>query len=205
MGKNGPMSEKVNFWFDPACPWTWITSRWVDEVSELRDLDVTWQPFSLFELNRDRDLPEDYREHINELQNFGRIATAVSQTAPEKLGDFYTELGTRIHDNEEEKNDDVIVTALEAVGLDAGLLERAAAGEFDEAAAASTQRALDLVGDDVGVPIIEAAGTAFFGPVMSPAPQGDDAAKAWDGTLALAQTKGFFELKRSRDVGPIFN
>ncbi len=202
---NGSMSEKVNFWFDPSCPWTWITSRWLVEVSELRDLDVTWRPFSLFELNRDRELPEDYRKHIDEVRNWGRIGMAVAQTAPDTVGEFYTELGTRAHNNDQPHSDETILAALEAVGLDAELLERAKAGEFDDAVRASTQTGLDLVGDDVGVPIIEAAGTAFFGPVMSPAPQGEDAAKAWDGTLALAQTDGFFELKRSRDVGPIFN
>ena len=202
---NESMSEKVYFWFVPSCPWTWITSRWLVEVSELRDLDVTWRPFSLFELNRDRELPEDYRKHIDEVRDWGRIGMAVAQTAPDTVGEFYTELGTRAHNNDQPHSDETILAALEAVGLAAELLERAKAGEFDDAVRASTQTGLDLVGDDVGVPIIEAAGTAFFGPVMSPAPQGEDAAKAWDGTLALAQTDGFFELKRSRDVGPIFN
>lgn len=199
------MKEKVNFWFDVSCPWTWITSRWLVDVSEQRDLDVTWRPFSLFELNKDRDLPEDYRKHIEDSRNFGRISMAVSKTSPDRVGEFYTELGTRIHNDEQPQTDETILAALSAVGLDAELLERVKAGEFDDAVRASTQAGLDLVGDDVGVPIIEAAGTAFFGPVMSPAPQGEDAAKAWDGTLALAQTDGFFELKRSRDVGPIFN
>ncbi|MDP9806875.1 2-hydroxychromene-2-carboxylate isomerase [Trueperella bonasi] len=199
------MSEKVNFWFDPSCPWTWMTSRWLAEVAELRDLDVTWRAFSLYELNRGRDLPADYREHIDEIEDWGRVTMAVAHEAPDKLADFYTELGTRAHNNDEPKVDQTIVAALEAVGLDDELLERAKAGEFDDAVRESTQEALKLVGDDVGVPIIETAGTAFFGPVMSPAPKGDDAAKAWDGTLALAQTKGFFELKRSRDVGPIFD
>ncbi|NLW13210.1 MAG: DsbA family protein [Trueperella sp.] len=199
------MKEKVNFWFDVSCPWTWITSRWLVDVSEQRDLDVTWRPFSLFELNKDRDLPEDYRKHIEDSRNFGRISMAVSKTSPDRVGEFYTELGTRIHNDEQPQTDETILAALSAVGLDAELLERAKAGEFDDAVRASTQAGLDLVGDDVGVPIIEVAGVAFFGPVMSPAPQGADAVKAWDGTVALAQTKGFFELKRSRDVGPIFN
>lgn len=199
------MKEKVNFWFDVSCPWTWITSRWLVDVSEQRDLDVTWRPFSLFELNKDRDLPEDYRKHIEDSRNFGRISMAVAETSPDKVGEFYTELGTRIHNDEQPQTDETILAALTAVGLDAELLERSKAGEFDDAVRASTQAGLDLVGDEVGVPIIEAAGTAFFGPVMSPAPKGADAVKAWDGTVALAQTKGFFELKRSRDVGPIFN
>lgn len=182
-----------------------MTSRWLAEVAELRDLDVTWRAFSLYELNRGRDLPADYREHIDEIEDWGRVTMAVAHEAPDKLADFYTELGTRAHNNDEPKVDQTIVAALEAVGLGDELLERAKAGEFDDAVRESTQEALKLVGDDVGVPIIETAGTAFFGPVMSPAPKRDDAAKAWDGTLALAQTKGFFELKRSRDVGPIFD
>ncbi|WP_126415913.1 mycothiol-dependent nitroreductase Rv2466c family protein [Trueperella bialowiezensis] len=199
------MSEKVSFWFDPSCPWTWITSRWLVDVARQRDLDVTWKPFSLFELNRDQELPEKYRAHIDKIRNWGRISMAVAVEAPDKLGDFYTAIGTRAHNDGEPQTNETILAALADVGLDAKLLEQAEAGQYDDAVAASTQEALDLVGDDVGVPIIQAGGTAFFGPVMSPAPKGEAALKAWDGTLALAQTKGFFELKRSRDVGPIFD
>ncbi|QOR48314.1 DsbA family protein [Trueperella pecoris] len=199
------MSEKVDFWFDPSCPWTWITSRWLVEVSELRDLEVAWHPFSLYELNKGRELDEGYRAHMDEIRNFGRTAMGVALSAPDKLADFYTALGTRVHNHREPKDDDVLADALQAVGLDATLLERAVGEEFDHELAASTRQALELVGDDVGVPIISVAGTAFFGPVMSPAPHGEDAANAWDGTLALAQATGFFELKRSRNVGPIFD
>ncbi|OFS67400.1 MULTISPECIES: DsbA family protein [Trueperella] len=199
------MSDNVDFWFDPSCPWTWITSRWLVEVSELRDLNITWHSFSLWELNRGRELDPGYRAHIDELRGFGRVTMGVEIEAPERLAQFYTVLGAAIHNEGADKNDAALAAALAASGLDASILERANAGEYDEALAASTRAALEKVGDDVGVPIIAVGDTAFFGPVMSPAPHGEEAAHAWDGTLALAKTPGFFELKRSRDVGPIFD
>ncbi len=199
------MSDNVDFWFDPSCPWTWITSRWLVEVSGLRDLSITWHSFSLWELNRGRELDPGYRAHIDEIRGFSRVSMGVELEAPERLAQFYTELGSAIHTNKMPKDDAALTAALEATGLDAAILDRANAGEYDEPLAASTRAALDKVGDDVGVPVIAVGPTAFFGPVMSPAPHGEAAARAWDGTLALATTPGFFELKRSRDVGPIFD
>lgn len=203
------MAEKVDFWFDPVCPWTWITSRWLVEVSELRDLDITWHAFSLWDLNKDKDGIDPQYRASHERQKINSLtAAAVEVTAPEKLGDFYTALSGSFFPVEgegREKDEAAVLAALESVGLDVALFERAQAGEFDEYLLASTNKALALVGDEVGVPIIQVAGVAFFGPVISPAPHGEDAAKLWDGTLALAQIPGFYELKRSRTNGPIFS
>lgn len=199
------MSEKVSFWFDPSCPWTWITSRWLVEVSESRDLEISWEPFSLYELNKDKDVPADYWEHTKANRIISRSVGAVATNAPEKVGAFYTELGNRFFLDKKDKNVETIGEALEAIGLDRSLLDAAEAGEFDSLLEESTKRALDKVGDDVGVPIIEVAETAFFGPVISPAPKGEEATALWDGILAAAKVPAFFELKRSRTVGPKFD
>lgn len=199
------MSEKVYFWFDPTCPWTWVTSRWLVEVGTLRDIDITWRPFSLYELNKDKDVPAEYMEKTIKNRCGARACAAVAAEAPEKLGDFYTELGERMFVAGEGFSSEVVRAALEAVGLSAELCERGCAGEFDEDLVASTAAALELVGGDVGVPIIEIAGVAFFGPVISKAPKGDEATSLWDGALAMAKVPSFYELKRSRNVLPDFS
>ncbi|MDY5584460.1 MAG: disulfide bond formation protein DsbA [Arcanobacterium sp.] len=200
------MSEKVDFWFDPSCPWTWITSRWILEAAELRDLDLTFRSFSIWELNLDKEISESYRAHLNEVKLGGYVSAGIEQEQPEKLAQFYTELGTRYYLNQEPKTAETIRAALVAVGLEESFADRAEAGEFEAAAKASTEAALAKVGKDVGVPIIAMAGTAFFGPVLSRAPKGEDAAKLWDGALAVAQIPDFYELKRTRNnVSPQFD
>ncbi|QRZ60842.1 DsbA family protein [Rothia sp. ZJ932] len=203
------MSEKntVDFWFDPICPWCWITSRWIVDVEKIRDIEVNWHPFSLSTLNKGRDLPEDYRAAMDRSWAPARVAAAVAQKFPGTVGEFYTALGTEIHHNENKTNDykDALVAALETVELPAELVDAGFSDEYDQALVDSNAAALDLVGDDVGVPIIALNGSSFFGPVISPAPQGEEAGKIFDAAVALASYPGFFELKRSRTVEPIFN
>ncbi|MGO1590900.1 MAG: mycothiol-dependent nitroreductase Rv2466c family protein [Ancrocorticia sp.] len=198
------MSTKVDFWFDASCPWTWITSRWLVEVAEHRDLDVQWRPFSLAVLNEGKDIPEEYRAHVEEGRMAAQVVAGVAaEESNETLGRFYTDLG-RLYHEQGRVNDPLAITqALTSSGASADIMDRF--GEFEEAVAASTRAGLELVGDEVGVPIIAIDGVAFFGPVISPAPHGEAALQLWDGCLALARTPGFFELKRSRDVGPIFD
>jgi len=197
------MSTTVDFWFDASCPWTWITSRWLVEVSEARGFSVNWHAFSLAVLNEDKDIPADYRAHVEEGRLGAQVAAAVEQTlGSEVLGRFYTELGTRHFVGGRLNERDALAEALAAVGAPADLIDRA--GEYADAVRASTAAGLKLVGDEVGVPIIAFDGVAFFGPVISPAPHGQAALDLWDGCVALARTPGFFELKRSRNVGPIF-
>jgi len=201
------MSERntAEFWFDPLCPWAWMTSRWMMEVEQVRPVDVTWSVMSLAVLNHGRDLPEDYRAKMDQAWGPVRVIMATR----DKVGDeivkpLYDALGERIHHRKEDL-DVAIAGALEALDLPAELAEAATSDEHDDVLRASHQRAIDLVGDDVGTPVVAVDGVAFFGPVVSPAPKGEAAGRLWDGCVLVAGTEGFFELKRSRSVGPIFD
>jgi 2-hydroxychromene-2-carboxylate isomerase len=206
-------SKTVDFWFDPACPWAWMTSRWIIEASKYRDLDVRWNVMSLFVLNEPKldELPERYREFMPKTLPAVRVATAVAeQYDNETLGRLYTALGNRIHIRGEKDSETVIASALEAVGLPADLAKAADTDEWDEALRASHQRGIGLVGTDVGTPVVavendEGVKVGLFGPVVTPAPQGEAAAKLWDGVYAVTTTPGFYELKRSRTAGPNFD
>ncbi|WP_250506455.1 DsbA family protein [Bowdeniella massiliensis] len=200
------MSTNVEFWFDPTCPWAWMTSRWMGEVAEARNLDVSWNLLALAVLNEGRELDPGYREMIDKTWVTSRLIAAVAQSqGQEYVKPLYDALGTRIHVEGRTDTEAIISEALAEVGLPAELADAAQTEDFDPVMRESTQRALDLVGDDVGVPVIAIDGVAFFGPVVSPAPKGEDALKLWDGCVAVASVPGFFELKRSRDVGPIFD
>ena len=215
------MTERtaVDFWFDPLCPWAWMTSRWVLEVEAVRPITPTWHIMSLAVLNEDKDIPEAYREGLKNAWAPVRVV----QAAAEKYGDdviarLYTELGVRIHNQgrarpaEGQKDFDgaaaireVIAEALEGAGLDPALVAAADSTEYDDAIRRSHAQGIDLVGQEVGTPVIAVDGVAFFGPVVSPTPKGEAAAKLWDGVLLVAGTDGFFELKRSRTRDPIFD
>ena len=199
-------SGEAEFWFDPMCPWAWLSSRWMTEVERVRGVDVTWSVMSLSVLNEGRELPEDYREFLD--RGWGPVRVVVA--AREEFGEdvvkpLYDAMGERIHHRGEKDLAVVIAGALEEVGLPPELAGAADAEDHDDALRASHQRAMDLVGDDVGTPVIAVEGTAFFGPVVTPAPRGEAAGRLWDGCVLVAGTDGFFELKRSRTRGPIFD
>jgi 2-hydroxychromene-2-carboxylate isomerase len=196
----------VDFWFDPACPWAWITSRWIHEVAELRPIEPRWHVMSLSVLNEGRELPEKYQSIMEQIWGPVRICIAAEQKyGPEVLGRLYTELGTRFHEEKAEKTDlKTLEAALEAAGLATSLAGAVTSKEYDEALRASHANGMDRVGYEVGTPVISVEGASFFGPVVSPIPRGEAAAKLWDGVLLVAQTDGFFELKRSRTREPIF-
>ncbi|MDQ0581047.1 mycothiol-dependent nitroreductase Rv2466c family protein [Streptomyces rishiriensis] len=212
------MSEKtpVDFWFDPSCPWAWMTSRWVLEVEKVRDIEVRWHVMSLAVLNEDRleELPEQYREFL-ETQAWRPVrvvAAAAQKHGADVLGPLYTALGTRFHNNGEGPTPEAIAAALADVGLPADLIEYADQKdfEFDAELRASHKEGIEKVGQDVGTPVIAVPGPdgeqiAFFGPVVTPAPKGEEAARLWDGTLAVASVPGFYEIKRSRTKGPDFS
>ena len=197
----------VDFWFDPACPFAWITSRWILEVEKVRDIDVTWSVMSLAVLNEGRDLDPDYRAHTDRAWAPVRvIMAAVKDHGAEVIKPLYDAMGERIHHRGMKEDYSVVIReALDEVGLPAALATAADSDAGDEALRASHQRAIDLVGDDVGTPVISVNDVAFFGPVVSPAPKGEDAGRLWDGCVLVAGTEGFFELKRSRTRGPIFD
>ena len=195
----------VEMWFDPICPWAWMTSRWLMEVEKVRDIEVTWSVMSLSVLNEGRDLKASYRDMMDQSWGPVRVIVAAGRDhGPTVLKPLYDAMGTRIHLGGEKEHVRVIAPALEEVGLPADLLRFADSGKVDAELRASHQRAMDLVGDDVGTPVICVEDVAFFGPVVSPAPTGEDAGRLWDGCLLVAGTPGFFELKRTRTVGPIF-
>ena len=195
----------VQMWFDPICPLAWLTSRWLMEVERVRDVQVTWSVMSLSVLNDGRDLPPEYRDMMGRGWGPVRVVIAAAREhGPTVIKPLYDAMGTRIHLGGEKDYLKVIAPALEECGLPADLLRFADSTEVDDDVRASHQRAIDLVGEDVGTPVISVQGVAFFGPVVSPAPTGEDAGRLWDGCLLVAGTPGFFELKRTRTVGPIF-
>ncbi|HEV7148944.1 MAG TPA: DsbA family protein [Pedococcus sp.] len=204
--KSAVSRTSAEFWFDPVCPWAWMSSRWMLEVERVRPVEVTWSVMSLAVLNEGRDLPESYREMMERAWGPVRVIIAAREVYGDKVvRPLYDAMGTRIHLEGERDYTAVLVPALEEVGLDTSLARFADSDEHDELLRASHQRGIDLVGDDVGTPVISVNGQAFFGPVVSPAPKGEAAGKLWDGCLLVSATPGFFELKRSRTVGPIFD
>jgi 2-hydroxychromene-2-carboxylate isomerase len=193
------MTDSADFWFDPLCPFAWITSRWMLEVEQVRDVSVRWRAMSLYFLNKDRDLSEDYQARVARGLPIGRVLIATEQkVGPEALGPLYTALGERIHHGKQELGRELVEAALDASGLPAELVEAMDDPSYDDALLASHQEAMDRVGDDVGTPTIAFNDSSFFGPVLSKIPRGEDAGRIWDGTIALAAFPYFFEIKRTR-------
>lgn len=196
----------ADFWFDPVCPWAWMTSRWMTEVIRVRDVDVRWHVMSLAVLNEGRDLPADYRRLLDDAWGPVRVLTAARLAhGDEVLKPLYDAIGTRLHPGGREDRMAVVAEALAEVGLPAGLIEAADSDGHDDELRASHQRAIDLVGDEVGTPVVAINGNAFFGPVITPAPKGEEAGRLWDGFVLVTGVPGFYELKRTRTQGPVFD
>jgi len=200
----------VDLWVDPACPWAWITSRWLLEVEQVRDITVRFHVMSLGVLNEARDISDDYRERLKHVWGPVRVLTAAAeQYGAGVVRPLYSAMGTRIHVGRTGLGRDMILGALQELRLSPRLADAATSAEYDGALRASHDTGMRPVGQDVGTPVLHlhlngGEPIAFFGPVVTPIPRGDAAARLWDGVVAVAGTDGFFELKRTRDRRPSF-
>lgn len=200
------MTQKVDLWFDPLCPWAWMTSRWLLEVEKVRDIDLRFHVMSLSVLNEGRDLDPDYRRLMDDGWAGVRVALAVEREhGQEALRDFYTAIGTRYHPGGEDKTRATLEAALTDVGLPVSLADLGDTDAHDDELRRSHHAGMDPVGDEVGTPVIHLKGKGLFGPVISPAPKGEQAGRLFDGFALVTEYDGFFEMKRTRTVGPIFD
>ena len=199
-------AQKVDMWFDPICPFAWITSRWLLEAAAVRDLEVTWNIMSLAQLNKDREMDEAHKAAFTRSWDAVRLVAAVKENhGNDAVLALYNAMGTRIHLKKEKVSDDLLVAALAEAGLPADLLTTAKDESWNEPMIASHDRAISLVGNDVGTPVVAIGDAAFFGPVISPAPKGEQAGRLWDGLALCLEVPGFYELKRARKGGPDFS
>jgi protein-disulfide isomerase-like protein with CxxC motif len=198
---------QVDFWFDPLCPWAWITSRWMLEVARVRPVAPRWHVMSLAVLNEGRDdLPEGYMERLSQAMGPVRVVVAAEQKfGSDAVLPLYTAIGTRFHNQKAEQNRATIEASLAEAGLPADLADAMDSTEYDEAVRASHTDGIERVGLEVGTPIISVGDASIFGPVITPIPRGEAAGRLWDGVQLCLQTPGFFELKRSRTNPPIFD
>lgn len=204
-----PAPEAVQFWFDPLCPWAWITSRWILEVEKVRPVKADFRVMSLAYLNliqhQGEGLSEEYLERMKKAWGPIRVVAAAGQAHGEQIyGPLYTAIGTRLHNEGRRDDPAVIPEALAETGLPAALAAAADSEEYDGLIKTSHHEAFDDVGTDVGTPVIQIRGNTIFGPVVTPAPKGEEAGKLFDGVALVCQTDGFFELKRTRDRRPSF-
>jgi hypothetical protein len=199
------MTEHVDLWVDPACPWAWMTSRWILEAAKVRDLEVDFHVMSLAVLNEDRDLSDEYNTLLEKAWGPVRVLIAAEERHGNDIVEpLYSAMGIRHHVGGNKNMTEVISGALSDVGLEPELADAATSTEYDEALRKSHHAGMDPVGYDVGTPVIHVGDVAFFGPVVTPAPKGEAAGKLFDGVMLVAGTPGFYELKRTRTDGPNF-
>ena len=199
------MTQEVEIWVDPLCPWAWVTSRWLLHAAEVRDLDVHVRVMSLAVLNENKELSAEYADFIKKSWGPVRVLIAAEQRHGAKVVEqLYSAMGNHLHVQGNQDLTAVIGSALADVGLAEDLALAADSDDYDQVLRASHHEGMDLVGDEVGTPVVRVGDVAFFGPVVTPAPRGEEAGKLFDGVLAVASTPGFFELKRTRTARPTF-
>ena len=192
--------DTADFWFDPLCPFAWITSRWILEVEKVRSVDVQWHVMSLAYLNKDKDISEEYRELLRPAWGPVRVLVAAAQRHGDQvLFPLYNAFGERIHHRKEKIDRAMIEAVLAEVGLEPDLVDAMDDSSFDEDVAKSHHQGMDRVGTEVGTPTIAINDVAFFGPVLTRIPRGEEAGRLWDASVTLAAYPDFFELKRTRN------
>jgi hypothetical protein len=190
----------ADFWFDPACPFAWITSRWMLEVEKVRDVRTDWHVMSLAVLNEGRDLDEGYRAFLETAWGPVRVLVAAEQAhGNEVLLPLYTAMGTLLHVEKRDRDRSMVEEALTRAGLPLSLADAMDSTDYDEDLRKSHRGATDLVGEDVGTPTIGVDGHGFFGPVLTKAVRGEDAGRIWDASVTLSSYPHFYELKRTRN------
>jgi 2-hydroxychromene-2-carboxylate isomerase len=197
--------ESVSFYFDPICPWTWITSRWLEEVAGTRRLKVSWRPLSLVVLNNGPEALQMATGGAAAISTSSlRMVEAMRENGRDDLvGPFYTALGTLLHVDGERPDAQLLERAADEAGV-SGYLVAAGDDRWDEAVIRSTAEAIELGGPDTGAPILHLAGhkRGFHGPIVSPAPTGEDATRLWDLVTTAMSMPDFFELKHGRERAP---
>jgi DSBA-like thioredoxin domain len=193
----------VDFYFDPACPWTWLTSRWLVDAAAQRDVDVTWRPLSLLALSGGTPHP-DYAEQVLAARKVHRVVTAAQADGRNDLvGTLYTSVGELTFQVATSLTDTLARQAVERAGLQDWAKALDDEG-WDSAVEQSTKEAVDLAGPDIGSPVLAwgEPRVGLFGPIVSPGPRGEAAARLLDLVLEAGAIDGFFELKRGRRAGP---
>ncbi len=195
---------RIDFWFDPVCPFCWVTSRWINRIAPARDLTVTWRPISLLFKNEMED-GHPFYERARRTTDLLRVVEAVRAGDDEaRIGALYTEFGRHIHNHQQFDFD--VAAALATVGLDTRYAEALTDESLDDAIRAAMAEGLALTGPDVGTPLIALdTGTGrvgFFGPVITELPNLEDSLDLWDGFVKLVGKPVFFELKRTRTDSP---
>jgi hypothetical protein len=189
------------------CPFAWVTSRWIGEVEAVRDVKTEWHVMSLAVLNEGREeLPAQYKEFLTKAWAPVRvIVAAAEQHGTEYIKALYDAMGTKIHNEGNSDIDEVIAKSLSELDLPEELAAAGQSDAFDAQLRASHESGISLVGQDVGTPVVAFNGTAFFGPVLTRIPRGEEAGRLWDATVTLASFPYFFEIKRSRTESPVFD
>lgn len=204
-----PMAQHVTQWFDVSCPFAWMTAKWLKEAKAVRGFELEFSPMSLSILNDGADIPADYGRKMAANWGPARVFAKVKDERPEKVEELYWAMATLIHEGGQAGKegtgsyDPVIAEALEQVGLDASFAEVANDEYGNDALAPYHRAAMEAVGEDTGTPVVQIDGAAaFFGPVITRLPVGEEAGELFDATERLAQYPWFFSVNRARTETP---